>query len=90
MIHEQAETVRAMKNSTPMERMVLAERFTELRMRADTLWLTMLGLGLKVVTAPNGAMKSFGYVMETGEPIFGTLEAKPFQDVQGEADAKRD
>lgn len=79
LLREQAGTVRAMKGCTPAERMALAERYTNLKMRVEMLFATMLGLGIRMVVAPDGSAKGFGYVLTTGEPVIGSMEMTPFK-----------
>lgn len=77
LLLKQALAVRTMKNQPPSERMALANHYTQLRQQSDTLWMTMLGMGIKVVTTPEGEARAVGYMVETGEPAFGTIEVHP-------------
>jgi len=69
LLASQASTVRAMQDQPASGRLRLAEQYTQLRLQTDLRWLAVLGLGIKMVCAPDGTTKAVGYVAETGEPI---------------------
>lgn len=69
LVMKQAIAIRAMRDQPPEERMKLATVYTSLREESDTIWMDMLGLGVKMVATPDGAARGVAYDVETGAPL---------------------
>lgn len=74
LVFQQVMTIRMMKDQPPNERMALANHYTQLRAKSDELWLGLLGIGMKIVTTPDGDARGFGFFQDTGEPIPQSIE----------------
>lgn len=69
LVFQQVMTIRMMKNQPPNERMALASHCTQLRAQSDAQWLALMGIGVKMVTTPDGDARGFGFFQDTGEAI---------------------